>query len=157
MSSGVEWAVHCCVVLSLAEHPVPTARLAQLHDVSTSYLAKQLQALSGAKIIRPAQGGSGGYLLDRPAEQITVLDIVEAIDGPGPTFICTEIRQRGPLAATADQCNKPCAITRAMATAEQAWREALRASSIADLASQVNTDYDSDILGPVSQFIAQRG
>jgi DNA-binding IscR family transcriptional regulator len=42
MSSGVEWASHCCVVLSRADGPVSTARLAEFYDVSPTYLAKQL-------------------------------------------------------------------------------------------------------------------
>ncbi|MEK0099224.1 transcriptional regulator, partial [Streptomyces sp. A475] len=46
MSGGVEWALHCCVVLTVADEPVPAARLAELHDVSPSYLAKQMQALA---------------------------------------------------------------------------------------------------------------
>ncbi len=86
------------VVVSAAERPVPAVRLAELHDVSSSYLAKQLQALSRAGLIRAAQGYAGGYELARPADEITVLDVVEAVDGPQPAFTCTEIRQRGPLA-----------------------------------------------------------
>lgn len=58
LSGGVEWALHCCVVLTAATEPVPAARLAELHDVSGSYLAKQLQALSRSRprALRPGQG-----------------------------------------------------------------------------------------------------
>jgi Rrf2 family protein len=141
MSGGVEWALHCCVVLTSVHEPAPAARLAQLHDVSPSYLAKQLQALSRAGLVRSVQGKAGGYVLTRSPELITVLDIVEAVDGPGPAFVCTEIRQRGPLAATPQSCTAPCAITRAMAGAEAAWRDALRSVSVADLARDVGSDY----------------
>lgn len=141
VSGGVEWALHCCVVLTSAREPAPAARLAQLHDVSPSYLAKQLQSLSRAGLVRSTQGKAGGYLLTRAPELITVLEVVEAVDGPGPAFTCTEIRQRGPLAAPAEACTAPCAITRAMAGAEAAWRDALRAVSLADLARDVGSDY----------------
>ncbi len=86
------------VVLTAAEGPAPAARLAALHDVSPSYLAKQLQALSRAGLIQSVQGKAGGYVLTRSSALITVLDVVEAVDGPGPAFVCTEIRQRGPMA-----------------------------------------------------------
>ena len=140
MSGGVEWALHCVVVLSTAERPVPAARLAELHDVSGSYLAKQLQALSRAGLIRSVQGHAGGYELSRPATAITVLDVVEAVDGPEPAFVCTEIRQRGPLATPPERCTTPCPVNRAMLGADRAWRDALRAVSIAGLAGEVGTE-----------------
>jgi Rrf2 family protein len=134
MSGGVEWALHCCFALTAATEPVSAVRLAQLHDVSPSYLAKQLQELSRAGLVRSVQGKAGGYLLTRPADQITVLDVVEAIDGPGSAFVCTEVRQRGPLALPPESCTSPCGIAQVMYTADQAWRQALRQVTIADLA-----------------------
>ncbi len=121
MSGGVEWALHCCVVLTTAEEPVPATRQAELHDVSASYLAKQLQALSRAGLVCSVQGKAGGYVLTREPASITVLDVVEAVDGPEQAFTCTEIRQRGPLPTPAEQCTAPCAIARAMAGADAAW------------------------------------
>lgn len=141
MSGGVEWALHCCVVLTAADRPVPAARLAELHDVSGSYLAKVLQSLSRAGLVHSTQGNAGGYALTRAAGEITVLDVVTAVDGPAPAFTCTEIRQRGPLATPAAQCVTPCAIARAMTAADEAWRTALRAVTIADLARDVTDDY----------------
>src|SRR4051812_15622809 len=140
MSGGVEWALHCCVVLTAADRPVPSARLAELHDVSGSYLAKQLQALARAGLIHSVQGHAGGYQLTRPATEITVLDVVEAVDGPSPAFSCTEIRQRGPLATPAADCRLPCGVHRAMMAADEAWRASLRGVTIADLARTVTDD-----------------
>jgi Rrf2 family protein len=154
MTGGVEWALHCCVVLTSVDAPAPAARLAQLHDVSPSYLAKQLQALSRAGLIRSVQGKAGGYVLTRPPAQITVLDVVDAIDGPGPAFVCTEIRQRGPMATPAEACTAPCAISRAMAGAENARREALRSVSIADLARDVGSDYGPDALAAFGKWLS---
>ena len=154
MSGGVEWALHCCVVLTSAEEPVPAARLAELHDVSPSYLAKQLQALSRAGLVRSLQGNAGGYALTRSPALISVLDVVEAVDGPGPAFVCTEIRQRGPLAAAPQACTAPCAITRAMAGAETAWREALRSVSVAGLARDVVSDYGPDALASIGRWLS---
>lgn len=153
MSGGVEWALHCCVVLTSVEGPVPATRLAELHDVSSSYLAKQLQALSRAGLVRSVQGKAGGYVLTRDPDSITVLDVVEAVDGPGPAFVCTEIRQRGPMAAPADSCTAPCAIARAMAGAETAWREALRAVSIADLVKDVGTGSGPRALADIGAWL----
>lgn len=153
LSGGVEWALHCCVVLTTATEPVPAARLAALHDVSGSYLAKQLQALSRAGLVTSVQGKAGGYVLTRAPELITVLDVVAAVDGAAPAFVCTEIRQRGPLATPAEACTRPCPVARAMAGADAAWRAALRAVSIADLARGVEEDYGPTALGGIRNWL----
>jgi len=75
LSQGVEWGLHCCVVLGQAIAPVPTARLAEFHGVSQTYLAKHLQALARAGLVRSTQGQVGGYELVRPAADITLLDV----------------------------------------------------------------------------------
>jgi Rrf2 family protein len=154
MSGGVEWALHCCVVLTSAQAPAPAARLAQFHDVSPTYLAKQLQALSRSGLVRSVQGKSGGYVLTRSPATITVLDVVEAIDGPDPAFVCTEIRQRGPMATPPESCTTPCAIARTMAAAESARREALRSVTIADLARDVESDSGEGTLAGVGVWLA---
>jgi Rrf2 family protein len=156
LSGGLEWALHCCVVLSVADEPVPVATLAELHDVSTTYLAKQMQALSRAGIVRSAQGHAGGYLLTRSAKEITMLDVVEAVDGREAAFVCTEIRQRGPLAAPPEACKALCGINRAMLAADRAWRQSLKSVTIADLARSVQRGYDGDVMGAVGGWLTDR-
>src|SRR3954470_17875791 len=100
LSAGVEWALHCAVLLAALP---PTGALsgralAEFHGVSESYLLKQLQALTRAGVFTSTPGPLGGYRLARPASEITVLEIVEAIEGPELGFRCTDIRQRGPAA-----------------------------------------------------------
>lgn len=153
MSAGVEWSLHCCVVLSAATEPVAAHQLATLHDVPPAYLAKQLQALSRAGIVAAAQGQAGGYRLARAATDVTVLDVVRAVDGDSPAFVCTEIRQRGPLAAAPRDCTRPCAIARTMARAEQAWREVLGTVTLADLAGEVSADYQGDVLAGIRNWL----
>ena len=140
MSAGVEWAVHCCVVLSQADEPVPAQRLAEFHGVSRTYLAKHLQQLSRAGLVASTEGRVGGYTLTRAAEDVTLLDVVLAIEGRETAFRCAEIRQNGPFPATAQQCRRPCGIARAMYAAEGAWRASLAGVTIADLAAGVEKD-----------------
>jgi Rrf2 family protein len=140
LSAGVEWALHCCVVLSQATQAVPVARLADFHEVSRTYLAKQMQALVRAGLVFATEGREGGYLLAREPTDISLLDVVAAIEGPEPAFRCTEIRQRGPLAATPGDCRRACAVARAMTAAEQAWRASLAGVSIAQLVEDVDRD-----------------
>jgi Rrf2 family protein len=155
LSNGVEWAAHCCVSLSQASEPVPAARLAELHGVPAAYLAKHLQALSRAGVVSSSPGQIGGYALTRPAGEITLLEIVEAIDSTEPVFRCTEIRQQGPLPAPPERCSAPCAIARVMATAEQAWRDALARISVADLAASIDSDSGRTAMTDLRHWLAQ--
>ena len=150
MSLGVEWAVHCCVVMSRSDGPVPSQKLAELHGVSPSYLAKHLQQLARAELVAATEGRVGGYQLTRAAERITVLDVVQAIEGCESAFRCTEIRQNGPLPTPPEACRKPCGVARVFHAAEGAYRAALQKVTIADLAATVEAES-----GPES-FVALR-
>lgn len=142
LSDGVEWSVHCCSVLGTLPDGVTLsgARLAEFHDVPAAYLAKHLQALSAAGIVSSTPGRAGGYRLARPAAEITLLDVVLAVDGSDPAFRCSEIRQRGPSAVDPEHYVRPCGIAQAMWRAEEAWRESLRSVTIGDLVDDLSTD-----------------
>ena len=154
LSNGVEWALHSCVTLSQSRDPVQATRLAELHGIPRAYLAKHLQALSRAGIVQATAGQVGGYALTRPAASVTMLEVVQAVDGVEPAYRCTEIRQRGPLAVPAEQCGRPCAIARAMAEAQEAWYRALGAVSIADLAAGIDRDSDGTAMADVRRWLA---
>jgi Rrf2 family protein len=142
ISDGVEWGLHCGVLLGFLEpgQSLPTARLAEYHGVPGAYLAKHLQAMSRAGILESVQGPGGGYRLARPAPEISVLDVVEAIDGRESAFVCAEIRRRGPSARPAREYRVPCAIHAVMNDADEAWRDSLRRVSIADLMGRIVQD-----------------
>ncbi|RSM84815.1 Rrf2 family transcriptional regulator [Kibdelosporangium aridum] len=154
MSNGVEWALHGCVTLSQSKEPVPAARLAELHGTPPAYTAKHLQALSRAGIVRSTAGQVGGYTLTKPASEISVLDIVQAIDGTEPAYRCAEIRQRGPLGIPPEQCTRPCAIARTMAAAQQAWSHALASVSVADLAAGIDGDSGGTAMADVRGWLS---
>jgi Rrf2 family protein len=139
LSEGVEWGLHCGVLLGFVgpDASLPTARLAEYHGVPGAYLAKHLQAMSRAGILESVQGPGGGYRLARPAADITVLEVVEAIDGRESAFQCAEIRRRGPSARPAREYRVPCSIHSLMNRADEAWREELRRVSLADLMGEV--------------------
>lgn len=135
IGEGVEWAVHLCAVLGVVPDgcTLPGGRLAEFHDLPRDYLAKHLQALSRAGIVTASRGASGGYRLAKPPASITLLDITLAIEGLEPAFRCTEIRRRGPCAATPATSKQICAIAQAFAVAEARWRDALASVSVADV------------------------
>jgi Rrf2 family protein len=130
------------VVLAVlpADATLPTGRLAGFHGVPVPYLAKHLQAMSRAGVLDAGTGRRGGYRLARPPAEISVLDVVEAVDGEEPAFQCLEIRRRGPTAMPAREYRTMCGIHRVMVEADAAWRAQLARTSIADLAVGVARD-----------------
>ena len=140
MSEAVEWALHTCLNLAWVgpDRPVPAARLAAFYELPPAYLNKQLQALARAGIVMSTSGPKGGFRLARDPARISLLDIVQAIEGPDGAFRCREIRQRGPFGDDPDNHHQPCAIAAALADAEQAWRDRLRARTLADLGATVD-------------------
>jgi len=142
LSEGVEWGLHCAVLLAVmpSDAALATGRLAEYHGVPVAYLAKHLQAMSRAGILAAVPGRGGGYRLARPAVDVSALDVVEAVDGEDPAFKCLEIRRRGPAAAPAREYRTMCGIHRVMVEADDAWRTRLARTSIADLAAGVAQD-----------------
>ena len=139
LGEGVEWATHCCTVLALVPpgHTMPAGRLAEFHGVPPSYLAKHLQALAHAGIVESIAGRTGGYRLARDARDITLLEVVQAVESDQPAFRCSEIRRRGPAAAPARHYSARCAIAVAMDRAEEAWRRELASQTIADIVASL--------------------
>ena len=158
MSDAVEWSIHCCTVLAALpeDQALPAARLAEFHDVPPAYLAKALQALATAAIVESRPGPLGGYRLARPPADISVLDIVLAVDGDGTAFRCSEIRQRGPAASPGSSAyRRPCGIARVMWRAEDAWRAELAAVTVGDIVTELFATVPPEQLVRGAEWIQQ--
>jgi Rrf2 family protein len=151
MNKGVEWAVHACTLLApLARGSgLSLAALADYHAVPVAYMAKQMQMLSAAGIVRTSRGKTGGYALAKAPGEISLWDIKRAIDGTEPAFRCTEIRQQGPCALARGDCKTPCAIAAAFTRAEQAYREILSATRLSDVMADVVDHASANHIGDV--------
>ncbi len=62
--------------------PVPIAELARRRSIPVQFLEQLFATLRRAGILRSQRGVKGGYTLARPADEITVLELVELLDGP---------------------------------------------------------------------------
>jgi len=157
LSEGVEQAIHSVLLLSglPIDGVLPASTLAEYHGVSTSYLLKHLQNLANAGILLSIPGPKGGYRLAREPQQITLLDVVLAIEGPEPAFRCTEIRKRGPSPLPAHFHKAPCGVNVAMLRAEKAYRTELEKVTIADLFVDPRSPLGSAIAERACGFIAE--
>lgn len=137
MGQGVEWALHCCLNLAWIDAPVPASRLAALYDLPPAYLNKQLQALVRAGVCESIPGPRGGFRLAGTLDEVSLLDVVVALEGPEDAFRCTSILAAGPGGDPEANYPDSCAISLSMRRAELVWRRELAARSLADVSDDV--------------------
>lgn len=145
ISTGVEYGLHCLLFLTRSHGAVEEASvrdLADLQGVPSEFLAKLFTKLAKAELVVATEGIKGGFRLARPADRITVHDVVVAIDGDKPLFECREIRSRcavfnndAPTWATGGVCS----VHAVMLAAEKAMRTELKRHTLDDLAQRVAT------------------
>ncbi len=141
LPESTEWALHCVTALAQVPHEaVSASQLAEHFALPAPYLSKQLALLVRADILTGTTGPRGGFRLSRPTGQVTLLDVVEAVDGSSDPYTCREIRQQGRGAAPPEECREQCLLAVKMREAHVAWRESLRSVTVASLVSSLAED-----------------
>ena len=160
LTVSVEYGVHCLLWLAgSGETPLSSRDLADLQGISHSFLAKIFPRLEKAGIVRASEGVRGGYLLARAPETISVLEIVDAIEGRKPLFDCQEIRGRCAVFGTEPPkwaTGGVCSIHAVMLRAEKAMRDSLAGQSLADLTDAVGRKAPTDFSAEVETWIGDR-
>jgi len=88
VSAKVDYALRASVELAAAQggddptRPVKADAIAQAQDIPVKFLENILQGLRQAGIVVSRRGPEGGHLLARPAAEISLADVIRAIDGP---------------------------------------------------------------------------
>ena len=101
-------------------------------ELPRDFLAKLFQRLVRQGILRSAKGRGGGFTLARPAHQITLMHIVEALEGPQPLDGCV---------VGLSQCNAsmPCSQHDIYKPIRQRLKDYLNTTTLADLASSLKS------------------
>jgi Rrf2 family protein len=160
ITTSVEYGLHCLLwLVGNDDTPVSSRDLAELQGISPSFLAKIFPKLEKAGIVKASEGVRGGYVLARPADQISFLEVVDAIEGRKPLFDCQEIRGRcalfggnAPDWATAGTCG----IHAVMLQAEKAMRETLAAQTLASVGERVGRKTPEGFVGALNDWMASR-
>jgi Rrf2 family protein len=84
VTAKVDYAVRAAIELGTAEpgKPVKGDRIATAQQIPTKFLENILAELKHSGLISSMRGAEGGYWLARPAKDITVADIIRAVEGP---------------------------------------------------------------------------
>lgn len=140
--SSVEYGLHCLLHLAgpAAAAQSSSRDLAEFQGVPAAYVAKLFTQLEKAGIVESAEGLRGGFRLARPAAEISVYDVVRALEGDKPLFQCREVRRNCVLYSDdpPDWATRGvCGIHALMIEAERKMQDVLRGRTLADLAGQV--------------------
>jgi Rrf2 family protein len=130
LTRGADYAVRAMLDVAAQSNPekgrARTHEIAQRQDIPPALLAKLIPLLVRAGLLDSQRGASGGLFLSRPASEISLLQIVEAIEGPIALNRCT---------STPAQCNHidQCSVHSVWQKAQDYLVKLLESTSLRDL------------------------
>src|SRR6202008_2714858 len=128
-TASVEYGLHSLLwLIDAGPDPLSCRDLAEFQGLSPTFLAKIFAKLEKAGILQATEGVRGGYVLGRAPDEISFLEVVDAIEGRKPLFDCQEIRGRCVLFGEAPPgwaMRGVCSVHAVMLRAEKAMRESL--------------------------------
>ena len=106
--------------------PVPTRRIAEQESLSLKFLQSVVAQLNNSQLIESTAGAKGGHRLLKDAKQVSLLQVVEAVEGPMSLMDCME---------ESGQCSSfsACRIHGILGRAQFAMNEVLASATVADL------------------------
>lgn len=141
ISAKVDYAVRAAAELGGApgEQPLTAGQIASSQGISVSFLLSILRELKAAGIVRSSRGLKGGYRLDKPADQITIADIIRAVEGPLATV-------RGSAPEDTPYSEPALALQRVWIAVRKNLREVLEHVTIADVVGGQLPEAVNDLL-----------
>lgn len=128
LSRPVDYALRAMRILATlpADEEATRWALSERLAAPEPFLAKVMRKLAVAELVEARRGVGGGFKLSRPAEQISMLQVVEAVEGSAGLNACF-------LSSEACSCESPCGAHAAFAGVRAAMLRALKTTTIADL------------------------
>jgi len=107
------------------QNVITVREIAGFYNISQTLLAKILQSLVRHKLVESVQGAQGGYILKHPAEAITLVQVMEAIEGPLHVTDCYNIN-------TCCSHNERCNLRKKFAPVQNGIKEQLNRITLAE-------------------------
>jgi Rrf2 family protein len=126
LSRSAQFAIRTVVDLAV-QGPTHTAGIAARRGIPPAQAGKIVQQLARGGLVRTTRGASGGVRLARTAEQITLRDVIDAIEGPLAISRCV-VYDDCP-------CVQPCPVRAALARVQHALEQHLESVTVADLSA----------------------
>ena len=139
--AGAEYALHSLLILATSDAPISVVDLARFQQIPGRYLAKVFTRMKDAQLVVGTEGIAGGFALARPAEDLRVVEVLDAVDPDRKLFACGEIRRNCALfegEPPAWAAEGRCRIDLFMTEAERTLRDFLASKTIADLVCELD-------------------
>lgn len=88
LSEAASIGLHSMILIARSDELINVNKIAEMTGASRNHLAKVLQRLVKANLLRSSRGPSGGFLLKKKPEEISILEIYETIEGSIETNGC---------------------------------------------------------------------
>ena len=131
LTRRADYAIRACLYLATVEHgePVPSRVIADAMAIPVRFLPQILGDLTRASVVGSVSGQRGGYRLAQPAASLSLLDCIEAVEGPTISTQCV-------LETRACRGDSPCAVHPAWIEAQEGFVAALARQSLAEVAAR---------------------
>jgi Rrf2 family protein len=124
LTRSAQFAIRTVVDVAAAGH-VHTAEVARRRGIPPAQAAKIVRQLARAGIVRTTRGAGGGVRLARPAERVTLREVIDAIEGPLAVSRCVVYGEC--------PCVQPCPVRVALARVQLELERSLASITVADL------------------------
>jgi len=130
LTAKSEYGVLAAIELASAygEGPVSAREIAERRQIPARFLEQLFVALRRAELVTAVRGARGGFVLAVDPREVTVLDVVEALEGPLETSVCDSERNAGCTRSGA------CAAAPVWARATRALKDVFASTTLAELA-----------------------
>jgi Rrf2 family protein len=129
LTRGGEYGIRGVLYLAQQEEGKVSmlSAIAKAQDVPPRFLAKIFQALAKAGVVRSHRGAKGGFSLARAASEVTIKDVIEAVEGPIYLNVCLVLP---------GECNRDalCPVHAVWQEAQEKMMEVLNRKNFAELA-----------------------
>jgi Rrf2 family protein len=141
LTKRTDYAIRACLHLAMEDRcPISGRRIAERMAIPDRFLPQVMADLGRAGIVGAMSGKNGGYCLRRDPAELSLLDLVEAVEGAGLRHECA-MRE-----APCDG-DPACALHPVWAEAQAAFTDVLAGASIGDLAARHRAA--DDLVGPL--------
>ncbi len=123
-----EYAIKTLIELGLVPYGqlISNKVISQRHEIPEEFLHKTIQMLSRAGLVVTQRGVQGGVRLGRPLTEITIADVIEAMEGPVAINVCLSPGYHCPNMGF-------CKVREVLASAQNAMVQELNKKSLADI------------------------
>ncbi len=132
-SKSAEYAIQAMIYLAEKNSPNPVmiSEIAQAYNIPQQFLAKITQILVRHRLLTAIRGRNGGVKLGRPASEIYIHKVVEAVDGPPP--------EQQQCIIGLDYCSdeQPCPLHNKWSVISEEIKEMLESENLEHLAKRV--------------------